>query len=207
MNLLLSVAKFIFGNLINSRAILMDAWNGFSDMVSSVLSILSAAYASKRVDREHPLGFGRLEYVTSMFSTVFIVFMGLRGIYGAITDIIVMSHKDDVEIVRELLEETGQKKGEVIRKANLSRTYGYQLMEGRRRGKRDYYLLIALAMSLDLKSTQRMLSVTQCGPLHPLIKRDAAVIFAINHGYDIIRTYSFMCSLGIPPLDDGSENE
>ena len=88
MNLLLSVAKFIFGNLINSRAILMDAWNGFSDMVSSVLSILSAAYASKRVDREHPLGFGRLEYVTSMFSTVFIVFMGLRGIYGAITDII-----------------------------------------------------------------------------------------------------------------------
>ena len=107
----------------------------------------------------------------------------------------------------ELLEETGQKKGEVIRKANLSRTYGYQLMEGRRRGKRDYYLLIALAMSLDLKSTQRMLSVTQCGPLHPLIKRDAAVIFAINHGYDIIRTYSFMSSLGIPPLDDGSENE
>jgi cation diffusion facilitator family transporter len=88
MNLLLSVAKFIFGYLINSRAILMDAWNGFSDMVSSVLSILSAAYASKRVDREHPLGFGRLEYVTSMFSTVFIVFMGLRGIYGAITDII-----------------------------------------------------------------------------------------------------------------------
>ncbi len=46
MNLLLSVAKFIFGYLINSKAILMDAWNGFSDMVSSVLSILSAAYAS-----------------------------------------------------------------------------------------------------------------------------------------------------------------
>ena len=89
LNLLLSVAKFIFGNLINSRAVLMDAWNGFSDMVSSVVSIISAAYASRRVDREHPLGYGRLEYVTSMFSTVFIVFMGLRGIYGAIMDIIV----------------------------------------------------------------------------------------------------------------------
>ncbi len=106
-----------------------------------------------------------------------------------------------------LMEETGQKKGDVIRKANLSRTYGYQLMEGRRRGKRDYYLLIALAMSLDLKTTQRMLSVTQCGPLHPLIKRDAAVIFAINHGYDIIQTYSFMSSVGLTPLDDGTENE
>ena len=107
----------------------------------------------------------------------------------------------------ELLTETGQKKGEVIRKANLSRTYGYQLMEGRRRGKRDYYLLIALAMGLDLKTTQRLLSVTQSGSLHPLIKRDAAVIFAINHGYDIVETYTFMSSLGLTPLDDGTEEE
>ena len=70
-----------------------------------------------------------------------------------------------------LLNETGMKKSEIIRRANLSRVYGYQLMEGRRRGKRDYYILIALAMSLDLKNTQRMLSVTHCGALHPLIKR------------------------------------
>lgn len=105
-----------------------------------------------------------------------------------------------------LLNETGQKKSDIIRKANLSRVYGYQLMEGRRRGKRDYYLLIALAMSLDLKTTQRMLSVTQCGALHPLIKRDAAIIFAINHGYDSFKTFEFMRSLGLSPLDDGSEN-
>lgn len=107
----------------------------------------------------------------------------------------------------ELLNQTGQKKSEIIRNANLSRVYGYQLMEGRRRGKRDYYLLIAIAMSLDLRTTQRMLAVAQYGALHPLIKRDAAVIFAINHGYDNIRTYDFMFSLGLPPLDDGAENE
>ena len=100
-----------------------------------------------------------------------------------------------------------QRKSDIIRKANLSRVYGYQLMEGRRRGKRDYYLLIALAMSLDLKTTQRMLSITQSGALYPLIKRDAAVIFAINHGYDCFKTYDFMSSLGLVPLDDGSENE
>lgn len=107
----------------------------------------------------------------------------------------------------ELLNQTGQKKREIIRSANLSRVYGYQLMEGRRRGKRDYYLLIAIAMSLDLKTTQRMLAVAQYGALHPLIKRDAAVIFAINHGYDNIKTYDFMFSLGLPPLDDGADNE
>lgn len=106
-----------------------------------------------------------------------------------------------------LLRETGRKRSEVIRKANLSRAYGYQIMEGRRRGKRDYYLLIALAMSLDLKTTQRMLAVTQCGALHPLIKRDAAVIFAINHGYSILQAYEFMTSLKLIPLDDGAERE
>ena len=60
----------------------------------------------------------------------------------------------------ELLYETGQKKSEIIQKSNISRTYGYQLMEGRRKGKRDYYILIAIAMGLDLKTTQRMLAVT-----------------------------------------------
>ncbi len=116
--------------------------------------------------------------------------------------------EDDVrDFFDALLIETKQRKSDIIRKANLSRVYGYQLMEGRRRGKRDYYLLIALAMSLDLKTTQRMLSITQSGALHPLIKRDAAVIFAINHGYDCFKTYDFMSSLGLVPLDDGSENE
>ena len=105
----------------------------------------------------------------------------------------------------ELLFKTGQKKSEIIQKANIPRTYGYQLMEGRRRGKRDYYILIAIAMGLDLKTTQRMLAVTHCGGLHPLIKRDAAIVFAINHNYDPIRTYEFMCSVDVDPLDDGTE--
>ena len=105
----------------------------------------------------------------------------------------------------ELLYETGQKKSEIIQKANIPRTYGYQLMEGRRKGKRDYYILIALAMGLDLTTTQRMLAVTRCSSLHSLIKRDAAIVFAINHHYDTERTYGFMCTLGLEPLDDGTE--
>ena len=111
---------------------------------------------------------------------------------------------DDIfAFFNELIEKTGLKRSDVIRKANISRSYGYQIMEGRRIGKRDYYLSIAIAMSLDLKTTQRMLAVTRSGGLHPLIKRDAAVIFAINHGYDIDKTYDFMCELGLPPLDTG----
>jgi len=107
----------------------------------------------------------------------------------------------------ELFLHTKQHKSDVIRKANIARSYGYQIMEGRRLGKRDYYLSIALAMSLDLKTVQRMLAVTQSGGLHPLIKRAAAVIFAINHGYSVEQTYDFMSELELPPLDTGLEDE
>ena len=107
----------------------------------------------------------------------------------------------------ELIELKGKRRSDVIRKANIARSFGYQIMEGRRRGNRDYYLSIAIALSLDLSTTQRMLAVTRSGALHPLIKRDAAVIFAINHGYDNDKTYGFMCELSLPPLDTGLEEE
>ena len=58
MNLLLSAAKLIIGLKINSRAVMLDAINGFSDMATSVLSILSTLFGGKRVDRTHPFGYG-----------------------------------------------------------------------------------------------------------------------------------------------------
>jgi hypothetical protein len=105
----------------------------------------------------------------------------------------------------ELFRATGLARSQVIRDANISRTYGYQIMDGTRLGKRDYYLAIALAMRLDLKTTQRMLAVTATGALHPLIKRDAAIIFAINHGHDNAKLYAFLTGLGLPALNTGVE--
>ncbi|MDR2567100.1 MAG: hypothetical protein LBC97_13795 [Bifidobacteriaceae bacterium] len=96
-------------------------------------------------------------------------------------------------------------RSEVIREANISRTYGYQIMDGTRIGKRDYYLAIGFAMGLNLKQTQRMLAVTATGALHPLIKRDAAIIFGLNHGYDNNKLYWFLTELGLPPLNTGVE--
>lgn len=100
-----------------------------------------------------------------------------------------------------LFQQTGAQKSDVIQKANIDRNYGYQIFNGIRVAERDYYLRIALAMRLDLRTTQRMLAVVGRSALHPLIKRDAAVIFAINNGYDNDRVYDFLCELGLPPLE------
>ena len=108
-----------------------------------------------------------------------------------------------------LLERMSMKKSDVIRNANIARTYGYQIFDGTRIADRDYYLRIAIAMKLDLRTVQRMLAVTRTGGLHSLIKRDAAIIFAINNGYDNIKTYDFLLRLGLPALekDEGDNTE
>ena len=87
MNLLLSAAKLIIGLKIGSRAVMLDAVNGFSDMFTSVLSILSTLFGGKRADRAHPFGYGRLEYITSMFGSVFVIFMAAHAIYGSVRDL------------------------------------------------------------------------------------------------------------------------
>ena len=87
LNLLLSVIKLMIGIVIHSRAVVLDALNGFSDMLSSFISMLSTLFAGKRTDREHPFGYGRMEYITSMFTTVFVIFMGFHAIYGAVREL------------------------------------------------------------------------------------------------------------------------
>ena len=62
MNLILAAAKLVVGFMIHSRAVVLDALNGFSDIISSLVSMLSTKFASRRSDREHPFGYGRNQY-------------------------------------------------------------------------------------------------------------------------------------------------
>ena len=87
MNGILAVAKLILGLMIHSRAVVLDALNGFSDLVSSLLSLFSVLFASRGSDRSHPFGYGRLEYITSLFSTLFILAMSLHAVVSAVRDL------------------------------------------------------------------------------------------------------------------------
>lgn len=100
-----------------------------------------------------------------------------------------------------LLAELGVKKSDVIQKANIDRTYGYQILGGTRLANRDYYLRIAFAMGLTLRQTQRMLAVVGRSGLHPLIKRDAALIYALDKNYSREEVAYFLEELGLDPLE------
>lgn len=79
--------------------------------------------------------------------------------------------------------------------ADVSKSYGYQILRGERVPGRDILLRTALALGLSLKETQRLLAVGGCGALYPRVRRDAAVIFALNQKMSLLQAEELLSSL------------
>lgn len=88
MNLFLTIVKLIIGVRIHSHAVILDAVNGMSDMLSAALSILSSALGNMSANKKHPMGYGRVEYLFAMLITGIIMFVGVRSVISAIDAIL-----------------------------------------------------------------------------------------------------------------------
>ena len=99
------------------------------------------------------------------------------------------------QLLRDLLEQAGLSIPEWIAAADISKSYGYQVLRGERIPGRDILLRTALTLPLGLKETQRLLTVGGCGALYPKIRRDAAVIFALNQKMTLFETEDLLASL------------
>ena len=78
-NVLLAGFKAAVGLLSNSIAIVLDAVNNLSDALSSVITIIGAKLSVKPADKKHPLGYGRIEYLSSMIIAVIILYAGISA--------------------------------------------------------------------------------------------------------------------------------
>lgn len=85
------------------------------------------------------------------------------------------------DYLQELLAEKGLERAAVIREANLNYTFGYQIFVGTRKASRDKLLQVAFAMKLTLKETERLLQAGGVGELYCKNRRDAIIIFCIDH--------------------------
>lgn len=88
VNVLLSAFKAIVGLLSNSIAITLDAVNNLSDALSSVVTIIGTKLAGKMPDREHPLGHGRMEYLSSLLVSAIILYAGFISLTESVKKII-----------------------------------------------------------------------------------------------------------------------
>lgn len=91
--MLLATFKAIVGLLSNSIAIILDAVNNLSDALSSVITIIGAKLAGKHPDKKHPLGYGRIEYLSSMLVSALVLYAGITALIESVKKII---HPEEV---------------------------------------------------------------------------------------------------------------
>lgn len=86
-NLILCVSKIAIGYLVNSIAIIADGINNLSDTSSSVITLIGFKMAAKPEDKEHPYGHARIEYLTGMVVSFFIILVGIKLLTSSINKI------------------------------------------------------------------------------------------------------------------------
>ncbi len=77
-NVLLCSVKFALGSITGSVSITADALNNLSDAASNIVTIFGTKLSAKPVDKEHPFGHGRLEYISGLVVAFFIFLMGFE---------------------------------------------------------------------------------------------------------------------------------
>ena len=75
-NVALFIIKVTIGIISGSIAVIADAINNLSDFLTSVITLVGFRLSSRPADKEHPYGHARIEYVSSMIVSFFILLIG-----------------------------------------------------------------------------------------------------------------------------------
>ena len=81
-NVLLAAFKATLGILV------LDAVNNLSDALSSVVTIIGEKLSSKAPDKRHPMGYGRIEYISSMIISALVLYAGITSLVESVKKIL-----------------------------------------------------------------------------------------------------------------------
>lgn len=83
-NLFFAAVKFLAGSISGSIAITGDAINNASDSVSSIITLAGYAASRRRPTRKHPLGYGRIEYLSALIVALIVLLAGIECLTSSI---------------------------------------------------------------------------------------------------------------------------
>lgn len=87
-NLLLAGFKAAVGLSVHSIAVLLDAVNNLSDAMSSIITIVGTRLAARLPDKKHPLGHGRIEYLSALVVAGIVFYAGITSAVESVKKII-----------------------------------------------------------------------------------------------------------------------
>lgn len=106
------------------------------------------------------------------------------------------------EYLEILLAQKGLKKSDVILKANLDKSYAYQIFNGNKTNpSRDKLIMLAFGMELNLDETRKLLKISNVSDLYIRNPRDSAIIFCIENKLDLIQTNEKLDELSLSLLE------
>lgn len=86
-NVFLAGFKAVVGLVTKSIAVTLDAVNNLSDALSSVITIIGTKLAGKKPDKKHPLGYGRIEYLSAMIVAAIVLYAGITSLVESVKKI------------------------------------------------------------------------------------------------------------------------
>ncbi len=104
------------------------------------------------------------------------------------------------QMLTDLLNEKGLHKAAVIRAAELSEVYAYQIFSGIRIPERKKLLCLAVGMGLNLDETQTLLKCAGYSPLYVKLPFDSVVLYGICNGMSVVEINELLYDYNLETL-------
>lgn len=104
------------------------------------------------------------------------------------------------ELLGQLLASKGLKKAQVIKKAELSEVYGYQIFSGIRVPERNKLLCLAVGMGLNIDETQQLLKCAGYPQLYVKLPFDSVVLFGLCKAMSVVQINELLYEHGLETL-------
>ena len=111
-----------------------------------------------------------------------------------------MISADLTQLLAELLECKGLKKSQVIKHAELSEVYGYQIFSGLRVPERRKLLCLAIGMELNIDETQQLLKCAGYSPLYVKKPFDSVVLYGLCKGLSVVEINELLYAYDLETL-------
>lgn len=109
--------------------------------------------------------------------------------------------KEDLStLLDKLIKKHNLKKSEIIRNAEMSEVYAYQIFSGLRIPERKKLLCIAIAMELSLDDVQYLLKSAGYSPLYVKLPFDSIILYGICKKLSVVKINELLYEYGLEIL-------
>lgn len=105
------------------------------------------------------------------------------------------------EYLNGIVAQKEMKLSDIMRRSGLKKSYFYSLFDGKRENPtRDVLIQLGFGFQMSFDEVQEFLKHLGAAQLYPRIPRDGAIIYAFQHGMDIIKCDILLEENGEEPL-------